>query len=311
MRDYEMELNALREQMAQRREDQSVLSNLYRQEESCKRKVAESMTRWAKEERDVEKLEKLTLSSVLAALRGNKEEEIDREKREAYAARLRLQEAERQRDEIRYEIRLRQERIKASETCEQQYEALLREKAEAVRKEDPVLAKKLTELEQRELGLTSRKKELEEAFAAGRQAMDHIRAAIVDLDDAEGWSTWDIFGGGLIVDAMKYSSMDDAQQKMEQVQSDLRRYQAELADVAQTAAFDLQPDGFLQFADFFWDNIFSDLAVRDHIYQSQGQMQTLREQVQQIQTNLERELDETEQGLKALREEKSELIRNA
>ena len=311
MRDYEKELNALREQMAQRREDQSVLSNLYRQEESCKRKVAESMTQWAKEERDVEKLEKLTLSSVLASLRGNKEDEIDREKREAYAARLRLQEAERQRDEIRYEIRLRQERIKASESCEQNYEALLREKAEAVRKTDPVLAEKLTELEQRELGMTSRQKELEEAFAAGRQAMDHIRAAIVDLDDAEGWSTWDIFGGGLIVDAMKYSSMDDAQKKMEQVQSDLRRYQAELADVAQTAAFDLQPDGFLQFADFFWDNIFSDLAVRDHIYQSQGQMQTLREQVQQIQTNLERELDETERGLKALREEKSELIRNA
>lgn len=311
MRDYEKELNALREQMAQRREDQSVLSSLYLQEESCERMVAEFMTQWAKEERDVEKLEKLTFSSVLAALRGNKEDEIDREKREAYTARMRLQEAERQRDEIRYEIRLRQERIKASETCEQNYEALLREKAEAVRKKDPVLAEKLTELEQRELGLTSRKKELEEAFTAGRQAMDHIRAAIVDLDDAEGLSTWDIFGGGLIVDAMKYSSMDDAQKKMEQVQSDLRRYQAELADVAQTVAFDLQPDGFLQFADFFWDNIFSDLAVRDHIYQSQGQMQTLREQVRQIQTNLERELDETERGLKTLRDERSELIRNA
>lgn len=311
MRDYEKELNALREQIAQRREDQSVLSNLYRQEESCKRNVAESMTQLAKEERDVEKLEKLTISSVLAALRGNKADEIDREKREAYAARLRLQEAERQRDEIQYEIRLRKERIKASETCEQRYETLLREKAEAVRQTDPVLAEKLTELEQRELGLTSRKKELEEAFTAGRQAMDRIRSAIVDLDDAEGWSTWDILGGGLIVDAMKYSSMDEAQMKMEQVQSDLRRYQAELADVAQTAAFDLQPDGFLQFTDFFWDNIFSDLAVRDHIDQSQNRMQTLMEQVQQIQTNLEQELDETERDLKQLREEKNELIRKA
>ena len=239
MRDYEKELNVLRDQMAQRREDQSVLSSLYLQEESCERTVAEFMTQWAKEERDVEKLEKLTLSSVLAALRGNKEEEIDREKREAYAARLRLQEAERQRDEIRYEIRLRQERIKASETCEQRYEALLREKAEALGKTNPALAERLSALEQKELGMVSRKKELEEAFAAGRQAMDHIRAAIVDLDDAEGWSTWDIFGGGLIVDAMKYSSMDEAQQKMEWIQSDLRRYQAELADVAQTAAFDL------------------------------------------------------------------------
>jgi peptidoglycan hydrolase CwlO-like protein len=224
---------------------------------------------------------------------------------------MRLQEAKRQRDEIRYEIRLRQERIKANETCEQRYEALLREKAEAVTKSDPALAEKLADLEQQELGLVSRKKELDEAISAGRQTMDHIQAAILDLDDAEGWSAWDILGGGLIADAMKYSSMDDAQQKMEQVQSDLCRYQAELADVAQTASVDLQPDGFLQFADFFWDGIFADFAVRDRIDQSQGRMQNLREQVQQIQTGLEQELAETERGLKKLREERNEWIRNA
>ena len=40
-------------------------------------------------------------------------------------------------------------------------------------------------------------------------------------------------------------------------------------------------------------------------------MQTLKEQVNRIQIGLEQELDETERGLKALREEKSELIRNA
>ena len=311
MRDYEKELNALRERIAQRRDDIAVYESLCRQEEACKREVDARMSQWAKEERDVEKLEKLTWSSVMAALRGNKEEDLDREKREAYAARLRLQEAERQLAEIRSEIRMRQDRLSMSADCERKYQALLLEKAEEARKQNPVLAEKLTELERRELGLVSRKKELDEAIDAGRQTMDHIRAAIVDLDDAEGWSTWDILGGGLIVDAMKYSSMDDAQQKMEQVQSGLRRYQAELADVARTAAFDLQPDGFLQFADFFWDGIFADLAVRDHIGQSQNRMQNLREQVQQIQTGLERELAETEQELKKLQEEKNELIRNA
>lgn len=311
MRDYEKELKMLREQIAQWREDQSVLKSLYRQEESCKRKAEESTTQWAKEERDVEKLEKVTWSSILASLRGNKEEEIDREKREAYTARLRMQEAERQLAEIRGEIRMRQDRIRVYETCEQRYQDVLREKAAAVREENPVLAEKLAELEQRELGLASRNKELEEAVAAGRQTLDHIQAALDDLDNAEGWSTWDIMGGGLIFDVMKYSSMDEAQKKIEWIQSDLRRYQAELADVAQTAAFDLQPDGLLQFADFFWDNIFTDFAVRDHIYHSQSQMQTLKEQVSRIQTGLERELDETDRGLKALQEEKNELIRNA
>jgi hypothetical protein len=40
-------------------------------------------------------------------------------------------------------------------------------------------------------------------------------------------------------------------------------------------------------------------------------MQKLREQVKQLQTGLERELKETEQGLAALQSEKKELIRNA
>ena len=288
-----------------------MLEQLCQQEAQCVQEVAARMAQWSREERDVEKLEKLTFSSVWAASRGNKDEELAREQREAYHARLRLQEAERQRDEIRYEIRLRQERIRASETCEQQYEALLREKAEHLRKTDPVLEEKLAELEQRELGLTSRKKELEEALAVGRETMEHVRLALDDLDGAEGWSTWDLFGGGLIADAMKYSCMDDAQKRMEQVQSDLRRYRAELADVAQTAVFDLQPDGFLQFADFFWDGFFADLAVREHIACAQERMKELKEHVERIQDGLEQELDETERGLTALREEKDSLIRNA
>jgi len=310
MRDYQKELNELRERIAQRRDDLAVYESLCRQEEDCKREVDTRMTQWAKEERDVEKLEKLTWSSIMASLRGNKDEDLDREKREAYAARLRLQEAERQLAEIRSEIRIRQDRLSMSADCERKYQALLLEKAEEARKQNPVLAEKLTEIEARELGLTSRRKELREALTAGQQALVHIHAAMDDLHSAGNWGTWDILGGGLIADAMKYSAMDEAQKNMELVQSDLRRYKAELADVAHTAAFDLQPGGFLQFADFFWDNIFTDFAVRDKIYQSQDQMQELKIQVSRIQNGLEQELKETEQGLAALQDEKNALIRN-
>jgi len=310
MRDYQKELNELRERIAQRRDDLAVYESLCRQEEDCKREVDTRMTQWAKEERDVEKLEKLTWSSIMASLRGNKDEDLDREKREAYAARLRLQEAERQLAEIRSEIRIRQDRLSMSADCERKYQALLLEKAEEARKQNPVLAEKLTEIEARELGLTSRRKELREALVAGQQALVHIHAAMDDLHSAGNWGTWDILGGGLIADAMKYSAMDEAQKNMELVQSDLRRYKAELADVAHTAAFDLQPGGFLQFADFFWDNIFTDFAVRDKIYQSQDQMQELKIQVSRIQNGLEQELKETEQGLSALQDEKNKIIRN-
>ena len=308
MRDYQKELDALRKQIAQRRDDLAVYESLCDQEELCRREVDTLMTQWAREEGDVEKLEKLTWSSVLASLRGNKEEELDREKREAYAAKLRLQEAKRQLDEIRGEIRMRQDRLSMSADCQRKYEELLLEKAAEISKNDTVLAKKLEETEKRELGLLSRRKEIEEALSAGQMALVHIQEAMNDLHSAGNWGTFDILGGGLIADAMKYSRMDEAQKKMELVQSDLRRYKAELADVAHTAAFDLQPGGFLQFADFFWDNIFTDFAVRDKIYQAQDQMQELKNQVSRIQMELEREVREAERGLTTLQEEKNGLI---
>ena len=59
MRDWQKELDELREQMAQRQDDIAVYENLSLQEKKCKQEVDSRMTKWAREERDVEKLEKL------------------------------------------------------------------------------------------------------------------------------------------------------------------------------------------------------------------------------------------------------------
>lgn len=311
MRDYQRELDALRERMAQRREDQAVLERLRRQEEDCRREVEARGARLDKEERDVEKLEKLTISSILASLRGSKDEDMDRERAEAYAARLRYQEAERQLAEVREEILDRQRRIQENAGCEAEYQALLREKEAELRKTNPALAEKLAELERRELELTARQKELREAEEAGRQALFQLDGAIGHLEDAEGWGTWDVFGGGLLSDVMKYSRLDDAQQQISQVGSALRRYRAELEDVARTVEFDVKPDNFTQTVDIFFDNMFTDWAVLDRIRRSRDQMLDLESRVQSIQDGLLRDLEGTEAELEALRTERNELVRKA
>ena len=311
MRDYQRELDALRERMAQRREDQAVLARLRQQEEDCRREVEARAAQLGKEERDVEKLEKLTISSILASLRGSKDEDMDRERAEAYAARLRYQEAERQLSEVREEILDRQRRIQENAGCEAEYEALLREKEAELRKTNPALAEKLAELERRELELTARQKELREAEEAGRQALFQLDGAIGHLEDAEGWGTWDVIGGGLLSDVMKYSRLDDAQQQISQVGSALRRYRAELEDVARTVEFDVKPDNFTQTVDIFFDNMFTDWAVLDRIRRSRDQMLDLESRVQSIQDGLLRDLEGTEAELEALRTERNELVRKA
>lgn len=311
MRDYQKELEALREEIARRREDTAVLGRLQQQESACARTAEQRLREWDKEHRDVERMERVSLSSVWASLRGTKEEDLRREKAEEQAALLKLQEAERLLEEVQAEIEERHRRLQETDGCEQRYDALLREKEQVYRHRDPALAARLAGLEREKLDITARRRELLEAQDAGRQALGSIRSALGSLDSAAGWSTWDVLGGGLISDVMKYSHMDEAQRLMESAQSALRRYQAELADVAMTASFDLQPGGLTRTMDIFFDNIFSDWAVRDRIGQSSNHLAYVENQVGRIQAQLDLELDETKAALDALEEEWKALIANA
>lgn len=311
MRDYQKELEALREEIARRREDTAVLGRLQKQESACARTAEQRLREWDKEHRDVERMERVSLSSVWASLRGTKEEDLRREKAEEQTALLKLQEAERLLEEVQAEIEERHRRLQETDGCEQRYDALLREKEQVYRHRDPALAARLAELEREKLDITARRRELLEAQDAGRQALGSIQSALGSLDSAAGWSTWDVLGGGLISDVMKYSHMDEAQRLMESAQSALRRYQAELADVAMTASFDLQPGGLTRTMDIFFDNIFSDWAVRDRIGQSSNHLAYVENQVGRIQVQLDLELDETKTALDALEEEWKALVANA
>lgn len=311
MKNYDKELEQLRIRIAKRQEHQRVLGQLRQQEAHWRGEVSARQAQLEKEEKDVARLERITLASVWASLRGTKEEKLDREQAEAWSARLKWQEAERQLEEICAEIADREARVTADANCQAEYEALLREKEQVYREKDPILAAKLAELEQRQLEITGQWKELDEAVVAGRQALYQIDAALHKLDTAEGLSSWDMWGGGLWTDMLKYESMEEAQALMAQVQSGLRRYQAELADVAETARLELEVDGTLSVMDVFFDNIFADWAVRDQILRSTDQLWDVKGKVSDLQRGLEDRLASAEEKLTNLRAEKDELVRTA
>ena len=69
MRDYQRQLQTLRDQIAQREEDLAVLVRLEQQEEACRRQVEECHARWEQEQKDVDRLERVSLAALLSALR--------------------------------------------------------------------------------------------------------------------------------------------------------------------------------------------------------------------------------------------------
>ena len=309
MRDYQKELETLREKIVWQRENQRMLKRLQEQEIQYRNRLEDCRKKYCREQKDVERLERLSWSSIWASVKGSKDEDLDRERSEAWTARVRLQEAQRQLEELQLEIADRQART--DHTCEAEYQELLREKEAEYKEKNPAFAARMADIEQRELAAATECRELNEALYAGKRLQTQISTALNSLDSAAGWSTWDMIGGGMMADMMKYSHMDDAQKTMERVQSDLRRYRAELADVAQTVDVDLQTDGFTVAMDIWFDNIFSDWVVRDRIQQAENRLQEVHDRVAALQQQLETRLAAVQQVMEALKQEREETVQKA
>ena len=259
----------------------------------------------------MDRLERVSVSSLLASLTGRKAERLEKEEAEALAARLRYQSAQLQLEEVQRELDACEERIQELKDCPARYEDCLRARQAALKHADPVLGQRIEELENRITGLTGRRRELQEALDAGQRVLDRLGWALDKLDRAGGWSTWDLLGGGLLSDMMKYSRLDEAQEQIEALRGDLRRYQAELADVERIEHFDVRPGGMMQAMDIFFDNIFTDWMVRDQIQQSRDELDSIQGRVQGIQERLAQQKRETEQEMIAAQEKLDRVVLEA
>lgn len=154
-------------------------------------------------------------------------------------------------------------------------------------------------------------KELDEAIQAGEVALATVYGIIDELDSAEGWGTWDLLGGGLISDLAKHSHLDDAQEQVEQLQDQLRSFKTELADVAVEADLQVSIDGFLRFADYFFDGLFADWTVLDRIKTSSDQVKATCSKVISVTDKLESMKRVAETELKSTKYRLDELIEKA
>lgn len=67
-------------------------------------------------------------------------------------------------------------------------------------------------------------------------------------------------------------------------------------------------EGFLRFADYFFDGLFTDWAVLDHINESQNQVRSTKRQIEDVVDQLNEMLAETEAERVRLKEQLDELI---
>ena len=304
---YDEKLKALQEKISRSRQLTSMLKELRGQRDTIAARVRELEAIKVDEQADVDRLEGRSLASFFYNVIGKMDERLNKEREEAYAARVKYDAAARELEAIDGDIQRCESELSGLRGCEREYEATLREKANAVKSEGGAHAEEILKLEERHAYLESQKKELREAISAGNSARSTAESVLSSLDSAEGWGTWDLLGGGLLADMAKHSHLDEAQGAIERLQSQLRRFKTELADVTIHADMQVNVDGFLRFADYFFDGLFADWAVMDKISQSQSQVQSTKNQIDSVLSRLnsmmsaaEREQAQTKSKLDAL-----------
>lgn len=256
----------------------SCLEELYSQREQLAKRTAMLDQIRMKEQEDVELLEGGGLASWLYGVLGKKEGRLDEERAEAFAAAVKYEASKEELDRTVEEIHQAENEIRQLQGCEEAFAGKMREVRELLEKKK--VPQELLDTERELSYIEKQLQEVNEAIWAGNDALreaDKVRSL---LDSAEGYSIWDIAGGGMFSTMMKHSRLDEASEQVKQLQNALRRFKTELADVEIQAELQIETGGFMRFADYFFDGLFVDLAVQSQIRESANQVEETTGRIQ-------------------------------
>ena len=301
---YDEKMQLLRRQVEQKKHKESKLKELYTQRATLSAKVDVLRKEKLDEQADVDRLECHSLTAFFYGVIGKMDEKLDKEREEAYAASVKYDVAAHELFSVEQDIKRYEAELGELRECEQQYAQVLKDKLEAIKSFGTQEAEGILRTEEHISYLEGQIKEIQEALRAGQVALETTDSILSSLDSAEGWGTWDLLGGGLLSDMAKHGHLDEAQQRVEHLQVQLRRFKTELTDVTINADMQVNIDGFLCFADYFFDGLFADWAVLDKINQSQTQVQNTKSQIECVVNRLTAMLSAT---VKSLENEKAVL----
>ena len=308
MNEKRRRLRELQEQKQRKAHLDAIRSELAKQQRELSDKTISLKAAMVNEQADVERLERGGLVSMFYELLGSKEKKLEKERQEAYAARMKYEAALREQTEVEHRLSRAVEEYRRVRDCEQEYSTLLNALLEEVRAAGDSRSEEVLRIEQ-EIGQHNEViREISEALAAANEASSAANTVLQHLEDAESWATWDILGGGLLSDIAKHSALDSAQDAVNVLQGKLRSFKTELVDVNMEANVQISVEGFLGFADFFFDGFFMDYAVMDHIEKAIAEVRVTKEQIKGVMDTLRMMQKEREAEVHRLREQLAKLV---
>ena len=121
------------------------------------------------------------------------------------------------------------------------------------------------------------------------QLLPLVNQAENEFKSARNWGFADMFlngSGGLISGLIKHLKLNSAKNNMEHILFLMQQLQHELQSIVVPADYRMNLNGFVSFADFFWDGAIVDVYMQYKIMSSLKQVQDLKEKLLTLQEKL-------------------------
>lgn len=284
MKYYTEELLSLQSQIMEKARTDAKLKDLYIQQQEMEKQTESLRKIMQDEQEDVDRLNRNSFTALFYKATGKMGEKLSKEEEEAFAAAVKYDTANRELQAVKEDITYYENKLLELKDCEVRYQELLEAQIDAVKASNIPEAKNILELERELAGIKNQEKEIREALDAGEKALCIAEKILQDFEKAKTWGTVDLIGGGAFADIMKYDKLDKIQNRVQELQSALRSFRTELADVNTNIDGNIHVEigSFLHFADYLFDGLFADWMVYDKIKQGAERAKTTYDQIQSI-----------------------------
>jgi DNA repair exonuclease SbcCD ATPase subunit len=216
-----------------------------------------------KETQDYEKIEKISLSSLMWMFAKDLDERKSKEYQEMRVAEFKYQELMDRIESLQSDMNSTSVQLLKLQSVEKEYHDLMDAKLQWVNDQN---IGALSEFEAKLHAQKRQLKETDEAIVACNDLIQSLKNAQDGLSSARNWGIYDILGGGLISSAIKHDHINRAASYIKDASQKARTLKVELKDIeALPQIEDININEFTKTFDIFFDNIFSDFSIQDEI----------------------------------------------
>ena len=259
------------------------------------------------EQRDVDRLERPSITALVYHATGKLEQQLASERAEAKAAQEEYASAVRKMEDIESRLQDTEMQLTALETGQQRYEQLLEQKRNAIKAAGGVDADKIKGKEQTLAFLEGQITHLKEAYATGRTARGAVNSVLSSLEHASIQNSL-ARGRGLINDLASLSdSLPEAQSAILSLKEYITGFEAKLAMTSIRGTLNFHPEELE-----IWKPglITSSLATGSKIHLAEEKLVSLQQRIDRLLEQIRSEIGQINRKLQKNRDSLEKMIVN-